>query len=216
MTPQSAQISRRRALAALLGTAAFVALGGCRGDEEEGDTPTGGTGRLPPATIAGLRPIFDPRFAPLGLRLTRGSLVDTAGTQYRPSSQGEHLALYVEPLDDASWDADQYVAALVPGVAAVTPFSFRTWPGLQSLDLCQEPAQADDPRPEPLPVTQYELSRADSGLIDWPRVDLVALVAAVLRSPDTARLVTTGALDAHPAITAARIEAQRVTGIANP
>ncbi|HUF85625.1 MAG TPA: hypothetical protein VMQ81_13660, partial [Acidimicrobiia bacterium] len=79
---------RARALVPLLVT---VALSGaaCASDDEERS--------LPPNDFEQLADIFDPKLEPLGLKLTRGALIDTAEGRYRPSDTGRHLAVYVEP-----------------------------------------------------------------------------------------------------------------------
>lgn len=47
-------------------------------------------------------------------------------------------------------------------------------------------------------MTQVNLSRADSAFIDWDNVTLADLIAARLRSPQTARVSVNDELEADP------------------
>ncbi|MGI8794055.1 MAG: hypothetical protein ACR2H3_12940, partial [Acidimicrobiales bacterium] len=144
-----------------------------------------------------LRPIFDPRLLPLGLRFTQGSLVDSSNG-YKASATGNHLALYAEPIDASTWTVDDTVSAVAPLAAATAPYCFETWSGLDSYDICQEPPNNINDAGESPPVTQLELGRADALLIDWDDADLAALVGATLISPDTAKLAVAPSVAEHP------------------
>lgn len=191
-------MERRRFLQLLAGAGTFVAVGAACSDDgnEVADTaPPGATeptdaapAVLPNNDKAELRAIFDPIYAPLGLAVTRIGLFDLDGG-YVPDDAGTHLAIYVQPIDDAEWTIDRYVEMLVPGTAVAAPFVFAEWSGLQTMDVCQEPPQAEAPEEVPLVVTQVVLSRADSALIPWDTATLADLLAAALRSPDSARVV---------------------------
>lgn len=145
-------------------------------------------GDLPPSDVPGLREIFQPVFEPLGLRLTRGALVDvTEG--YEVSETGTHLALYVEPIDDADYGEAEYLENLYQLTAVVTPLVFDAWPDLESYDICQEPHQSDDPAYAPFPLTQVELSREAAASYDFATGDLTSLVDHLLSTPGARLLV---------------------------
>ena len=141
--------------------------------------PRADDGSLPPAGALDLEPIYGDALAELGLKLTdRGGLIDRSGGGYVPSAEGNHLALYVEPIDDRT--TPQYIDGIRSrggGVrrrvrAVVRPRLLRRVPGARG---------ADDPSPEPLPVTQIELTRAEAAAFDWDTVTVVDLVRASLR-----------------------------------
>lgn len=162
----------------------------------------------PPATFDELDAIFDPIYRPMGLTLTRAALIDRSDGGYVMSPAGRHLALYVEPIDDAGYDVNDYVEAIVPVTVASAPLVFDRWPEVDSYDICQEPAEADDPRTEPFPVTQLELSRADYDSIDVGALTLAGLIEVTLRRPETSRLAVSRPIREHPTYVAALIEAQ--------
>ena len=207
----------------LVGTAsaAVVILTGCGDDDSASSTTTSATtGDGTTSSTVGdddfprndtevLRQIFDPRFEPLGLKVTRAGLFDIEAG-YERDDRGEHLALYVEPIDPggAGWDEVRYIESVVPGVAASAPFIFATWPGVQTMDVCQEPPQAENPEPEPPIETQVVLSRADSSRIDWDTAELADLLAARLQSPDTVRVAARPGLENHPLWVAAEATAE--------
>ncbi len=138
---------------------------------------------LPPNDVGTLRRLYDPALAALGLRLTRGALIDTSGDSYMPSDSGTHLALYVEPLDDTYTPAD-YVEGLWTVSALVTPDVFARWSGVASYDICQEPPPSVDDDKDPLPYTQINLTRAESAAFDWASGSLPVLLAAARTSGD--------------------------------
>ncbi|MEL7209795.1 MAG: hypothetical protein AAGK32_16430, partial [Actinomycetota bacterium] len=74
--------------------AGLLALAGC-GYDDDGDQAVGGAGSptsvtspYPPTSFDELAAIFDPQLEPLGLRLTRGLLVDRSDGGYTPSAEG--------------------------------------------------------------------------------------------------------------------------------
>lgn len=146
-----------------------------------------GEQQLPPNDVGSLRRLYDPVLAPLGVRLTRGALVDTSNDRYEPSNDGRHLALYVEPIGDYS--NDQFVAGFWTISALITPDVFARWPELESYDICQEPVPAVDDRPEPFPITQINLTRQAAESIDWQNGDLVDLLVASRANPDVKVIV---------------------------
>ncbi len=191
-------------LAATLMAAALVASGcsGRSGDRSTAPPPSQAV--LPPATFAGLAPIFDPQLAPLGVRLTRGALVSTVTR--RPSPTGRHLALYVEPTE--GWTPARYADTVVPLTRVLATSVFDHWPGLESFDVCQEPPPGVDDRPEPPTVSTVELTREASAEMDWRRVGLEELLAASRQQGRGVHIVASDALRAEPAYQAALATAQ--------
>ena len=77
---------------------------------------------------------------------------------------------------------------------------YDRWPGLETYDVCQEPADPDGTQgPEPLPVTQIELTRAESEAIDWDSVTVEDLVRGSLADPPQLALRVSPELAADPA-----------------
>jgi len=199
--------SVRRALAALLAAFLLVA-GACTGerptlaeDAEETTTEAKPAGALPPAGALDLEPDYGAALAELGLKLTdRGGLIDRGGGGYEPSVTGTHLALYVEPIADRT--VSQYIDG-IQSVGAVFADVFERWPGLESFDVCQEPVGEDDPGGrEPLPVTQIELTKAESAAIDWATVTVIDLVRAAHAVPPGIALRVIASLASDPAYVA--------------
>ena len=153
---------------------------------------------LPPPGALELEAIYGDALAELGLVLTdRGGLIDRRGGGYVPSAEGNHLALYVEPIDDRT--VPQYIDG-IRSVAAVFGDVFDRWSGLESYDVCQEPVQEPgDDVPEPLPVTQIELTRAESDAIDWATVTVIDLVRASRADPPGLALRVSSRLARDPA-----------------
>jgi len=131
--------------------------------------------RLPPSDRDALAKIFDPLLEPLGLRTTRATLqrLDT----YQPDPKGRHLAIYVEPT--GAYSDAEYVANFLAVVRVYLPKVFERWKDLKSFDVCQEPVPGVDDRPEPPPVTQLLANRPAAASIDWKKVTLAGLLAAV-------------------------------------
>ena len=193
---------RRRTF--LLGSAALGVLAAC-GDTGSDDDAEPEAEPLPEDDRAALAAVFDPRVAPLGLRITRAGLY-APDDSYRTSEAGTHLALYAEPMDGESFDAARYLENLVPSAAATIPYALERWSGLKSADLCQEPVPTGTPGSggeEDAFVTQVLLGRADAEAIDWEAAELVDLIAAALASQATARVAADEATKRHPTWTAA-------------
>jgi hypothetical protein len=168
--------------------------------------------QLPPNDIGSLRRLYDPALEPMGLRLTRGALIDTSNDQYTPSNDGTHLALYVEPTGDYT-DA-QYLDGFWTVTALITPDVFGRWPGLESYDICQEPLPSVDDRPEPFPVTQVNITRGAAATVDWANGDLVDLLMVARTDPDT-QIVVNREIRKNPAYEAADAAAKTKAGL-NP
>ena len=127
---------------------------------------------LPPNDKAAIERVFAPTLKRLGVRLTRGALVDLETG--KPSPNGTHLAVYVEPTGD--YTVEDYARGTVPTLRAFIPIAFERWGGLTSFDLCQEPLPAADARPEPPPVTKVDVTRAASRKVRWDDLDLARLL----------------------------------------
>jgi hypothetical protein len=160
------RIASRRlgiAVACVLACAAAACSSG--GDSENAHA-------LPPNDKAAIERVFAPALEKLGVRLTRGALVDLKTG--RPSPSGKHLAVYVEPTGD--YTPEDYARGTVRTLRAFIPKAFEEWGGLTSFDLCQEPLPAADARPEPPPVTKVDLTKAASRKVRWDDLDLVRLL----------------------------------------
>ena len=175
-----------------------------------GDTTTSTTEEpateLPPAGASDLEPIYGAALAELGLRLVdRGGLIDRGGGGYAPSATGTHLAIYVEPIDDRT--IPEYIDG-IRSVAAMFGDVFERWPGLATYDVCQEPVDPDGSLgPEPLPVTQIELTREEAQAFDWDSVTVVDLVRASLTEPRGLALRVSSTLASDPSYEAIVAEA---------
>lgn len=150
----------------------LVAAAAC----SNGDSDTA-EAKLPPAKKAEIEKVFASDIERLGMRLTRGARVD-AKTR-KPSATGTHLAVYVEPL--APYTADDYARRIVAVTKVFVPRSFDTWRGLTSFDVCQEPVQSVDARPEPPPKTQVNMTREAAREVGWKAVDLPQLLTDAKR-----------------------------------
>jgi hypothetical protein len=127
---------------------------------------------LPPNDKAAIERVFAPALKQLGVRLTRGALVDLKTG--KPSATGTHLAVYVEPTGD--YTPEDYARGTVKTLRAFIPVAFERWGGLTSFDVCQEPLPAADARPEPPPITKVDLTKAASGKVRWDDLDLARLL----------------------------------------
>jgi hypothetical protein len=152
----------RRTIGLAAVAAMLIAAGACSssGDNE--------SQRLPPNDKAAIEKVFRSELDRLGLRLTRGALVDPESG--RPTSKGTHLAVYVEPV--GPYTADDYAGSIVAVTKVFAPRSFDTWSGLVSFDVCQEPLPSVDTRREPPPKTKVDMTRAASDKVDWDDLDL--------------------------------------------
>ena len=128
---------------------------------------------LPPSSRKELVKLFRARVEPLGLRITRAALVDTANHR---SAEGTHLALYVEPTGEYS--ETDYLDGISTVSRLFLPSVFREWPGLRSFDVCQEPRPEDDRRAEPPPETQVFVLKQGLGRVHWKSADLADLLTA--------------------------------------
>lgn len=144
----------------------------------------------PPNDDEELAELFDPVLEPLGLRLTRGALIDRGDGNYDESATGRHLALYAEPIDEDTYPVERYVDGIWEVTAAVTPLVFDSWSELDTYDICQEPLPSQDDREEPFPLTQVELGREDYETFDWEVGDLPSLLGYLDSHPETTLLVS--------------------------
>lgn len=173
------------------GVVAVVALGvlGACGDGEptpdEAFDPLATTiappdldGPLPPVDAINAEGLFGDELAALGLRLTnRGGLIDRSGGGYVKSVNGDHYALYVEPISD-DYSVDDYAANLLVLARLMGPELMDRYPDLASYDVCQEPPAGEVEDRYPPPATQIDLSRDLVESVDWENAthdDLFAL-----------------------------------------
>ena len=155
---------------------------------------------LPPNDFEELAAIFDDELEPLGLKMTRGALVDTTGG-YEESDTGRHLAVYVEPTGE--YTTADYAEGIVPSAQVFLPEVFERWDRLETFDVCQEPLPGADDRKEPPPVTQLYVSREEARPIEWETVGLAELVAAAEPTRRDFRLYVAAPVMSDPSFTAA-------------
>lgn len=172
--------------------------------------PTGLDGDLPPPGPFDIEPIYGEVLADLGLRLTsQGGLIDRSDGGYVPSAEGDHLAIYVEPIGD-DYDADDYIQG-IHTVAVVFQDVFERWPGLATYDVCQEPGPGwdDEYAERQLPVTQIELTRAEAeALGDLEALSVVDLVRASQTDPPGMALRVSSRIARDPGYQAILAEAE--------
>ncbi|MGH9049239.1 MAG: hypothetical protein ACRDY4_05890 [Acidimicrobiia bacterium] len=153
---------------------------------------------LPPNDFEQLADMFGDELEPLGLRLTRGALVDTSDG-YEESDRGRHLAVYVEPT--AEYSTADYADGIVPSAQVFLPDVFERWDRLETFDVCQEPLPGEDDRKEPPPVTQLYVSRAEADAVDWQTVELAELLEATQPARRDFRLYVSPTIRSDPAFT---------------
>jgi hypothetical protein len=132
---------------------------------------------LPPNDKAAIERVFAAQLERLGVRLTRGAVVDPKTGN--PSDKGTHLAVYVEPT--GAFTPDDYARATVPTLRTFIPIAFERWRGLESFDVCQEPLPALDTRPEPPPETKVDVTKEASAKVEWNDIDLAGLLTDAKR-----------------------------------
>jgi hypothetical protein len=172
-----------------------LVLAGCGDDEGEAGSAESDSPH-PPNTVEELAEVFDPQLEPLGLRLTRGALIDRSDGGYIPSDEGEHLALYVEPIDDTGYTTADYVEGIGTVTALVTPQVFERWSAVESYDICQEPPADVDDRDAPAPYTQIEMDRAQAESVDWETATTETVMG--LSQTGQVRLIVTPVISADP------------------
>jgi hypothetical protein len=153
----------------MVGMVICTAMGACSSGSGDGDASAHA---LPPDSKTALERVFAPTLDRLGVRLTRGALVDLRTG--KPSPTGKHLAVYVEPT--GTYTNEDYARGTVRTLRAFIPAAFERWGGLTSFDICQEPLPAVDARPEPPPVTKVDVTKKASRKVRWDDVDLTRLL----------------------------------------
>ena len=161
--------ARQRFGIAVAGVLICIARAACSSGSGDGSSKAHA---LPPNDKAAIERVFAPALDQLGVRLTRGALVDLQTG--KPSPQGKHLAVYVEPTGD--YAAEDYAHGTVPTLRAFIPAAFERWSGLTSFDICQEPLPAVDSRPEPPPVTKVDVTKRAAAKVRWEQLDLTRLL----------------------------------------
>jgi hypothetical protein len=128
--------------------------------------PTDSAGAsLPPRSLKGLEAQFGERVNALGVRLTRGAVVQLP--------TGPHLQLYVEPPGPAT--PAEYIGRIVALARAIGPDAFATWSGIATFDVCQEPPPGVDDAPEPAPETVLFMTREQVQQLPWDTATLAQL-----------------------------------------
>jgi hypothetical protein len=123
----------------------------------------------PPGDFESLAALFGPGLDGAGLDLTRASVAQL--------ETGPHVALYGVPPAGEDGPSD-YLARLVPSVAAAGAVAFDGFSAVQSFDICQEPT-ATSGEESPPPVTVVVLTRAQwESVPDWTEASLVDLLRA--------------------------------------
>ena len=187
-------------------------LSGCQFREREVSPPEQVSREdLPPNDVDALAAVYEDELEAFGLRLTRGSLIDTSNNTYTASDTGTHLALYVEPY--TAYPPSAYLENLVPVAAVFATDVFHRWPGLMSFDVCQEPPATVDSSEEPRPDTQVNVTRAQAEDLDWESLDTAGLVAAAVEEPPGAELVISDRIRALPLYERILDEVERETGV---
>jgi hypothetical protein len=166
---------RRRLGVAAAGLLVAAVVAAC--SSGSGGGSSSGADALPANDKAAIERVFAARLERLGVRLTRGALVDLKTG--KPSDKGTHLAVYVEPT--GAFTPDDYARETVPTLRVFIPTAFERWGGLESFDICQEPLPALDTRPEPPPETKVNLTKKASGEVRWDGLDLERLLTDAKR-----------------------------------
>lgn len=166
----------RRALSVVAtGLVVTAAVAACSSGSANGESKNANA--LPPNDKAAIERVFAAKLRRLGVRLTRGALVDRKTG--KPSAKGTHLAVYVEPTK--AFTADDYARGTVSTLRAFIPSTFERWGGLDSFDLCQEPLPTVDAQPEPPPETKVDLTKEASRKVRWGDLDLARLLTDAKR-----------------------------------
>ncbi len=143
----------------------------------------------PPLEASDLEDLYREPLAALGLVLTdRGGLIDRSGGGYEKSADGDHLALYLEPAAGER-TMQEFVDGIVLATKVFVPDVFERWPALASMDVCQEPLGDLQRLRDPPPVSQVEVSRAQSEAIDWSSVTVADIVSGARADPPRLRLI---------------------------
>jgi sulfur carrier protein ThiS len=181
-------------------TTSTTADGWSNGDDPSPDTTASGEvvldGELPPPGPFDIEPLYEEELAALGLQITsQGGLIDRSDGGYEPSSEGDHLAIYVAPME--GYTAEQYIEG-IRSVAIVFDDVFERWPGLASYDVCQEPIPTADGRRQ-VPITQIELTRAEAEALDLEEMTVADIIRASRADPPGLALRVNGSLANDPA-----------------
>jgi hypothetical protein len=210
-------VTRRRLVLATTVVVTALVLSGCGDDPSDssgpaaaGDTTVQAGEGLPPADYAELEAIFEPMLEPLGLTLTRGALIDRSDNGYKVSDDGRHLALYAAPVDEDAFTPEASLTTFYDVTALLAPYVFEQWSDLESFDICQEPPDTVDDRPEPFPETQIDLPRAAAEAFDWDNRDLADLLYLDLSEADVRTVFGERTRDNGAYVTAYEAAQQRV------
>jgi hypothetical protein len=122
-----------------------------------------------PADGAAVVQAVNPALTSFRLLVQRSSVAPHSGPR-----GGTEANLYLRPARTES--VGVYAKRFMPLAAGVVPTVFAQYPGIDWIDLCQEPAKSSGAW-ETVPVTRLEISREGAGRIDWQRADLATLLA---------------------------------------
>ncbi len=166
--PERRRVARVGAGAALVGA---LAVAGCSSGSSHGAAATSTTGRragLPPSDQASLKAVVAPILARFG--------DDVQRVEVETNPTPDHhvmLSLYARPRDART--PDQYATGLAPLTRAVVPILLARYPGLYSVDLCQEAQHPPADVAEPPPLTRVYVTRPKSAAVRWDQLDLPAI-----------------------------------------
>lgn len=177
-----------------------------------GQDTNGLDGGRPPVEAKEFEPLIGEALAGLGLALTnRGGLIDTRNGQYTQSPDGNHVALYAEPVSDSHTD-DQYIDGILETAKLSAPTIFERWSTIETYDICQE-SPAGRSSYVGVPATQIYMTAEQSAAVDWDTLTLVELIAATLTTPPTIeRLTVTQKLQSQPRYIELLDEAKQLAG----
>lgn len=145
------------------------------GDGYDGRTSVGTAPRagLPADGPEAMDAVYGDDLRALGLRVTRSRIVD-AGEDGSMLPDANHLAVYVEPVDDLT--PEQYLANIPALAKLFLPAVFDRWPEVGTFDVCQEPPSSGGSSTEPRPRSALAITEEQAAGIDWPAVTLEEMV----------------------------------------
>ena len=85
------------------------------------------------------------------------------------------MAIYLKPTGPMT--PKEYADRVMLTARIFLPDVFHRWKGIQSFDLCLEPAPGVDDGPEPAPVTKVYVERSGVDSVDWATQSVADLQA---------------------------------------
>lgn len=141
---------------------------------------------------------YGDELAKIGVEVGRAGLTAGASSPgYVPD--GDHLAIYVSPAPDADSSPEAYAQRIVPLTELFVRRVFDEWPGIQSFDVCQEPAGrdswggegADEGVDDQPPLTVLLVRRDQADAQTWTGLDLAEVRRRSKSRPKGLSLVVT-------------------------